>query len=252
MLDRSRQVEEHECTVRFPQLDPAGIMFYPRFFELVYRYFPDVPLAGTPFTVRTDFLKPVRLGDRLRLRCERGAVPADWAVTGLVSGEPHFRIYTEAPGESMPPVPPPERTFTTAGQPVGTWMCGPGGTMLLSRYLEILNMAIEEWMEATLGILLRDMQYVRNVGIPTIRFLTRCYELPQAGDEVHMRLWPTRVGRSAMSFTSRFQRGDSCLVENEQVIVFVRFGERDFETIPIPEDMHLLFSAQQAAAGGTA
>lgn len=249
MPDRSPQVEEHECTVRFPQLDPAGIMFYPRYFELVYRHFPDIPLADPPFAVRTDFLKPVRLGDRLRLRAERGALASDWSVTGLVGDEVHFRISAAAPGDGVSPR---DAGFRTASQPVGAWMCGPGGRMLLSRYLEILNMSIEEWMEDTLGMPLCDMQYVRNVGIPTIRFLTRCLELPRPGEPVHMQLWPTRVGKSAMSFTSRMLRGDTCLVENDQVIVFVRFGERDFETIPIPDDMHRLFSAQLAAAGGAA
>jgi len=249
VLEKSKHVEEHQLTVRFPQLDPAGIMFYPRFFELIYRFFPEVPLATTPFTVRTDFLKPVRLGDRLHLLYERGESASDWSVTGLVDGERHYRIFTEEPGETMPSLSPPTHPFRTTGEPVGNWMCNQGGRMLLSRYLEILNMSIEEWMEDTLGMLLRDMQYVRNVGIPTVRFLTRCHELPRAGEQVHMRLWPTRVGHRAMSFTSWLVRDDTCLIESEQVIVFVRFADRDFETIPIPDDMHAAFSAQLAAIG---
>ena len=52
-----------------------------------------------------------------------------------------------------------------------------------------------------------------------------------------------------MSFTSWLVRDDTCLIESEQVIVFVRFADRDFETIPIPDDMHAAFSAQLAVSG---
>jgi acyl-CoA thioesterase FadM len=39
-------------------------------------------------------------------------------------------------------------------------------------------------------------------------------------------------------------RGDECLVETEQVIVFVRMQENGFETIEIPEYVRDAFAAK--------
>ena len=75
--------------VRFGQVDYAGIMFYPRFFENFHTVFEDMFSSrlgvrymallrerrlGFPMVrMETDFRKPFRFGDpmRLRLSCER-------------------------------------------------------------------------------------------------------------------------------------------------------------------------------------
>jgi 4-hydroxybenzoyl-CoA thioesterase len=69
--------------VRFGQVDSAGIMFYPRFFENFHAVFEDMFGArlGRPYVtilterrlglpmvhLETDFLKPFRFGDPMRL-----------------------------------------------------------------------------------------------------------------------------------------------------------------------------------------
>jgi 4-hydroxybenzoyl-CoA thioesterase len=73
---------ETDITVRFAHVDAAGIVFYPRYFEMLNQVveewfeaslgtsFRDLHVVGTdgvPMVhVETDFLRPSRLGDRLR------------------------------------------------------------------------------------------------------------------------------------------------------------------------------------------
>ena len=47
-----------------------------------------------------------------------------------------------------------------------------------------------------------------------------------------------------MTLTSWLVRGDECLVENEQVVVFVRMLENGYESIPIPDDVRAAFGLQ--------
>ena len=64
MLKKS---EKNRVTLRFPQIDPAGIMFYPRYFEIALRRFPVLPFSAPPYTLTTQFIRPNRLGDTLDL-----------------------------------------------------------------------------------------------------------------------------------------------------------------------------------------
>lgn len=70
--------------VRFGQVDYAGIMFYPRFFDNFHAVFEDMfgALLGVPYmsilkdrrlgfptvTIRTEFRRPFRFGEPMRLR----------------------------------------------------------------------------------------------------------------------------------------------------------------------------------------
>lgn len=77
------KVFESEIVVRFPHVDPAGIVFYPRYVEMVntsverwferalecdYRVLHFERGLGIPTArLEVDFLAPSRLGERLRL-----------------------------------------------------------------------------------------------------------------------------------------------------------------------------------------
>ena len=81
MWRRAMTVYRHSIEVMFQHCDPAGIVFYPRFFdmanEVTERFFADV--VGWPYrdmhgvdrrgipsaSARLDFRAPARLGDRL-------------------------------------------------------------------------------------------------------------------------------------------------------------------------------------------
>lgn len=75
----------HPFTVRFRHCDPAGIVFYPRYFEMINDLFEDwFAQLGQPFhaihatnatgvptvSLQAEFLRPCRLGETLELALE--------------------------------------------------------------------------------------------------------------------------------------------------------------------------------------
>jgi 4-hydroxybenzoyl-CoA thioesterase len=240
--ESDRTAVEREFTIRFPQVDPAGIVFYPRYFEMVYRSFPNLPFATSPLAIRTRFLRPNRLGDQLNLRLEVGD---NWTVTGRMDGAEHFSMRALA---LSPPTPRAHAVaadaFSTLPAVVSDWMADRSGRMSLSRYFECLNIAIEEWFEATLSLPFHALHVGRNIGIPTVQFDTNVRCLPSFGDAFSIRLRPVKLGARAMTFRSWLVCGDECHVENEQVVVFVRMLPDGYESITIPDDVSDRFRQQ--------
>ena len=240
--EANRTAAECEFTIRFPQVDPAGIVFYPRYFEMVYRSFPKLPFAAPPLAIRTRFLRPNRLGDHLDLRLEDGD---DWTVTGSKDGAEHFSMRALA---LAPPEPRAHDAavdaFSTLPASVSDWMADRSGHMSLSRYFECLNIAIEEWFESTLGLPFHALHVGRDIGIPTVQFDTNVRCLPSFGDTFSIRLRPVKLGSRAMTFRSWLVCGDECHVENEQVVVFVRMLPDGYESITIPDDVSDKFRQQ--------
>lgn len=105
------QVFTHEQIIRFAHCDPAGIVYFPRFFDLAHTVMedwfangvgysmPDMILRqriGTPtVTIHCDFAKALRMGDMLRFdlrvtRMGRSSVQLDYR--GSFQSEEHLHI----------------------------------------------------------------------------------------------------------------------------------------------------------------
>ena len=101
----------HDQLIRFSHCDPAGIVYFPRFFDLAHSTMEDwfadglgQPLPdlirdrriGTPtVTIQTDFLKPLRMGDTLRFELrvtKAGNASVQLAYNGKKNGVEHLRI----------------------------------------------------------------------------------------------------------------------------------------------------------------
>ena len=231
-------------TFRFPQVDPAGIGFYPRYFEMVSRYFPDAPFLRYPAAIKTQFLKPNRFGDQISLSFERDS--DSWSITGRMNGDDYFSMRPLQQGAALTSDACQDltATFSTCAERVGDWASNGNGRMHLSRYFEFLNTAIEEWFEDTLDTPFHELHVDRKIGIPTVQFNTRIRELPRSEDEISIRFQPTKIGQRAMTFKSWLVSGDQCFVENEQVIVFVRMLAAGYESIPIPDYIREKFLEQ--------
>ena len=254
---REKMSEEHaakndtarEVVIRFPQVDPAGIVFYPRYFEMVQRAFPTVPINTFPCGVKTQFLRPNHLGDRIELSFECGDTVADWSVAGSMDGEKYFSMspidVEDTDGILAAPM---SALFSTAEMDVGEWCLGRTGHMHLSRYFEFLNMAIEEYFEDTLDIPFVELHVGRNTWIPTVQFDTQIVSMPRLDDRVSIHVRPDRLGRRAMTFTSWLIGNGHCHVVNEQVVVFVRMLEEGFESIDIPDYIRSAFEQQRDRA----
>lgn len=246
------QFESRCATIRFPQTDPAGIVFYPRYFELVFRHFPGLPFARPPLAIRTHFLRPNRLGDELMLECRHDPDRGDWSVTGRMNGADCFTMESRPVLPSLPAdAHRPERpAFTSDAGELNSWALDQHGRLHLSRYFEFLNMAIEEWLEDVLELKFHEMHVGRKVGIPTVQFDTRVAALPAAGERLSIWIRPTEIGSRALTFTSWLVKNGRCLVQNEQVVVFVRMLADGYESIAIPDDIRSVLLEQLTATGG--
>ena len=238
-----------DVTIRFPQVDPAGIVFYPRYFEMVQRCFPDVPFSRIPVGVKTQFLKPNRFGDRMTLRFDRGTAGDDWSVTGSMQGSTCFSMTPIDAGDATASIQTSQAAaFVSKESAVGEWCVDQQGRMHLSRYFEYLNMAIEEWFEEVLDLPFAELHVGRRIGIPTVQFDTRVFCLPNTGDDIAIRIQAIRTGGRAMTFASWLVSGDRCLVESTQVVVFVSMQDDGFESIDIPDYIRSAFEQQMARA----
>ncbi len=240
---------QRTATIRFSHIDGAGIVFYPRYFELLSELFSDLPFAAAPFAMQTDFLKPSYLGDQLNIVGQDNG--DDWSFTGRMDDALHFSVRSLAQEEMRL-----DASAQRPGQPafqsdailVAPWLTDCTGHLQVSRFFELINVAVEQWFPRTLGMSFHELHTVHSGGIPTVMMRTRCRELPRTGDCVTMWIRPTGIGEKSLQYTSWLVRGDECLLENEQIIVFIKLHGRDFKTIPIPESIRERLQDQYVAA----
>ncbi|MGH8678749.1 MAG: acyl-CoA thioesterase [Burkholderiales bacterium] len=105
------KVFTHDQLVRFSHCDPAGIVYFPRFFDMAHATMEDwfdrglgVPLAqlirerriGTPtVTIQAEFVKPLVMGDRLRFELrvvKAGNASVQLAYSGNKDDAKHLSI----------------------------------------------------------------------------------------------------------------------------------------------------------------
>lgn len=105
------EVFVHEQLVRFAHCDPAGIVYFPRFFDMAHTVMEDWFARGVAFsmpdmirdrrvgtptvTIRCDFARPLRMGEVLRFdlrvtRMGRSSVQLDYR--GTRDGQDHLHI----------------------------------------------------------------------------------------------------------------------------------------------------------------
>ena len=240
---------ERTVKIRFSHIDGAGIVFYPRYFEMLSELFADLPFAKAPFAMQTDFLKPNYLGDQLSVASTGDA--DDWSFTGQMEDAKHFSISSLPVDESLLDASahrPDKPSFQSDAINIAPWLTDCTGHLQVSRFFELINVAVEQWFPRTLALSFHELHTVRHGGIPTVVMRTRCRELPRAGEMVTMWIRPTEIGNKSLRYTSWLVRGDECLLENEQTIVFVKLNGRNFQTIPIPDGMRERLQEQYVAA----
>ena len=101
----------HDQLIRFSHCDPAGIVYFPRFFDLAHATMEDwfcvglgQPLPdlirdrriGTPtVSVQCEFAKPLRMGDTLRFELcvlKLGNASVQLAYSGKKDGVEHLKM----------------------------------------------------------------------------------------------------------------------------------------------------------------
>ena len=77
---------------------------------------------------------------------------------------------------------------------IAPWTTDCTGYLQVSRFFELINVAVEQWFPGTLGMSFHELHTVRSGGIPTVVMRTRCRALPRAGDSVTICIRPVRIG----------------------------------------------------------
>jgi len=242
---------QRPVTIRFPHIDAAGIMFYPRYFEILSQTFPEVSIATPPFAFRTEFKAPNRLGDALCILYEAQGLQGGWSFSGRMQKTLHFAIrslpgavqpgpHAHAPGIAAYRAPP---------LSMGAWATDYTGFLQISRFFELVNLAVEQWFADELGMSFRDMHMSHHMGIPTVQMTTWGRGLPKIGDPVTMWIRPTRIGRRSLTYTTWLVSGGECLLRNEQVVVFIKRSNEGVETIAIPADIRARLEAGLGSNG---
>lgn len=238
---------EKSVTIRFSHIDVAGIVFYPRYFEILSELYPDLPFAEAPFALETRFLKPNYLGDEIGVIYDRDKQ----SFTGRKGDVTHFTISALPHAENALAATahrPDQTAFRSNPMGMAPWVTDCTGHLQVSRYFELLNFAVEQWFSRSLAMPFRHLHTERGWGMPTVVIRTRCRELPRAGETVDIRIRPTRIGGKSLTYTCWLVRDDECLIENEQTVVFIRFRGSQFETISIPAELRARLQDSHVAA----
>jgi 4-hydroxybenzoyl-CoA thioesterase len=133
---------------------------------------------------------------------------------------------------------------------IAPWASDCTGYLQVSRYYELLNAAVEQWFPGTLGTSFKEFHVVNGYGMPTVVLRTRCRELPRAGESVTIWVRPTAIGGKSLTYTTWMVQDDECLLETEQVIVFIKRKGREFISMPIPDEIREGLQEQYVAAQG--
>jgi len=241
---------ERTVTIRFSHIDDASIVFYPRYFEILSELFAELPFAEVPFAMQTDFLKPNILGDQLKITYDTNSSSGEWSFIGRMGDAKHFSIASLPQEESELDASahrPDQPAFQSDAIRIAPWASDCTGYLQVSRYYELLNAAVEQWFPRMLATSFQEFHIVKGYGMPTVSLRTRCRELPLAGESVTIWIRPTEIGEKSLKYTSWLLRGDECLLETEQIIVFVVGSGRKFKTIPIPDSIRERLQEQHVA-----
>ena len=235
-----------EFRVRFAHIDGARVIFYPRYIEMVCDTFPEAPFPVSPFDLKIRFSKSNRLGDIVCM--ELTPTPGGWTVRGLMPDE-HFSIAMSRTDEPAPAISSLSGCFETDPSTIAPWMCGPDGRLQLSRYFELVSLAVEQWFETALELPFRELHVVREYGIPTVQLCTRVSYCPSVGDTVSFRLRLETLGNSSLTLTWWLIGANDVWIETRQTLVFVELDDKRIRPAPFPSALRSRLAEALAASG---
>ncbi len=218
-------------------MDAAGIIFYPRYFELLARAFPRFSSLQPVSRLRTEFRKPNRLGDRLRLVETFDSTAGTWRYRGLTEDSEHFWIDVEPEVSRIPALEPGVADFSTTEFEISPWQAGPDGRLHLSRYFEGINSAVEQWFEVGLDYPFPVLHTTLRHGVPTVSMETSVFRLPRLGENCDYQIRPLRISRSSFQFVSTLMGGSRVCLQTVQTLVYIEHAGSGIRAMAIPEKL---------------
>lgn len=262
--DDNHGVWRNSHIIRFSQIDGAGIVYYPRYFEMLADSFPQQFTVQRPTQFDISFHHPVRLGERLLLEPKSGEVPRgtsvsenefavvdrELSVDGKSAGELCFKLHkthlnstTSADWSTDP------HSFVRQVE-IRDWMTGANGRMHLSRCYELTAVLMEEWFTESLKCPFATMQSSDGALVPTVKLQTEVQELPCQGDILQLSLVVLHIGRSSLGLGMTVSRNGQLLVKIRQTVVFVSYRNDQLSSEQIPSHLLPSLNNQLVVAAG--
>ncbi len=225
--------------IRFSQIDGAGIVFYPRYFEMLTDSFPRqfaVPhTTGSKVTgIQISFLHPARLGERLLLQPQNPSPTEEtFSVVGETKETRCIEVQVGPKASQRPRWMDDDQAFEREAE-IHDWMTGADARLHLARCYELTAILMEEWFNVSLGYPFATLHATDGASVPTVSLESEIHELPRSGDTVKLSLSVLHVGRSSLHMGMSVRRSDRLLVQTKQVVVFVRNSQSGLSSVSIP------------------
>ena len=231
--------------VRFAHVDRAGIVFYPRYVEMLADVYPAFAGQAAGSCIELVFRAPARLGEWLAFR--ELQADGDDLMLGVdaLHGERLVFECRQRRAAAMAEMPSGAQAFRRE-RGVSGWLVGADRRLHLSRYYEMLSDTVEDWFSDEVGVPFPAMFAAEGVSTPTVRLATTVRELPALGEAIAMNLSVARLGTSSITLDVRLTRDADVLVRTEQVLVTAL---RDpMRAVPVPDD--IVAGIERMTAGG--
>lgn len=283
--DAGQQVWRNSHIIRFSQIDGAGIVYYPRYFEMLADSFPQQFAMTHPAQFDISFHHPVRLGELLLLETkpsepnlpepdltepdltesnvpelnlpepdsdsdpsETAETDRELTITGKSVGELCFELHRSSLHTTVSACWPLNTNSFVRQVEVRDWMTGAHGRMHFSRCQELTAVLMEEWFTKYLQCPFATTQSSDGVLVPTVKLQTDVQELPSLGDIVQVSLVVLHIGRSSLGLGMSVSRNGKLLVQTRQTIVFVAYLDGQLSSLQIPSHLLPKLDSQLVAA----
>ena len=229
-------------TILFSHVDSAGIVFYPRYLELLADSFPGWFPSRFPFRLDLEFKNPMRLGETVEFRSQASANLL--SVQGKSRTQVSFTARLELlQSLHLDPSPSIDPGFCTV-RSVPDWMTGAHSLLHLSRYFELVSWSIEKWFAEALDYPFHHLHLRDFRSVPTVKLETELVELPRADDEISMQLRVLQVGSKSVRLKTLLVREDRVLAQTTQVLVFSSNFDGELQSAVIPPELMCRLKSQ--------
>ncbi len=80
----------------------------------------------------------------------------------------------------------------------------PAGIVFYPRYFEMLNGAVEDWFDQSLGLDFKTMHLKEHIGVPTVKLTVTFLSPSELGDELTVSISPREIGRTSCTLDVLF------------------------------------------------
>ncbi len=125
--------------------------------------------------------------------------------------------------------------------------CDPAGIVFHPRYLEMINLVVEDWFDDGMGINFAEMHLKEQRGVPAVAIATEFPAPGRMGDVLLFTLKVRKLGNSSIGLSIDGTCGDRLIVSSKLTLVYMNLESARPE--PLPDDLRAAITAYLAPSG---